>query len=384
MRLVITVNQDWFFLSHRLPIARAARDTGAEVVVVAGDSGRGPAIRAEGFDFIPLPISRKGLNPFEDLRTLWFLRRTYRQVRPDLVHHVTIKPVLYGSIAARLLGGIRVVNAVSGLGYAFTSRDARARAVRPLVKALYRLALGYPASRTVFQNPDDLADFVEMRLVSRNRAILIRGSGVDCEQFHPREAPTGRPIVLMAARLLWDKGVSQFVEAARQVRKSDAAVRFVLVGEPDFGNPEAVAVAQIGAWVQEGAIEWWGRRDDMPEVLAKATVVVLPTMYGEGVPKILLEAAASGRAIVATDVRGCREIVKHGINGLLVPPGESVMLGDAIQRLLASPDLRAEYGRAGRGLAETEFAESLVVGQTLAVYEELLSDRVTQGARCAE
>src|SRR5206468_1936880 len=154
-----------------------------------------------------------------------------------------------------------------------------------------------------------------------DQAVLIRGSGVDCQTFHPREEPTGRPMVLMASRLLWDKGVRHFVEAARQIRKSDDSARFVLAGEPDFGNPEAIPVPQIQAWVQEGAIEWLGRRDDMPDLLAKASVVVLPTMYGEGVPKILLEAAATGRPIVATDVRGCREIVKHGINGLLVPPG---------------------------------------------------------------
>lgn len=383
MRLVITVNQDWFFLSHRLPIARAARDSGAEVVVIAGDSGKGPAVRAEGLEFIPLPISRKGLNPLADLRTLRFLKQAYRRLKPDLVHHVTIKPVLYGSIVARLLGGMRVVNAVSGLGYAFTSRDLRATVVRPLVKALYRVALGHPRSRTIFQNPEDLADFVGMKLVTRDQAVLIRGSGVDCQEFHPREEPTGRPMVLMASRLLWDKGVRQFVEAARQIRTSDDSVRFVLAGEPDFGNPEAIAAPQIEAWVKEGAIEWWGRRDDMPDLLAKASVVVLPTMYGEGVPKVLLEAAATGRSIVATDVRGCREIVKHGINGLLVPPGESVPLAHAIQRLLASPSLRAEYGQAGRRLAETEFAEVRVVRDTLAIYEQLLGNRGTQGDVCA-
>lgn len=375
MRLVITVNQDWFFLSHRLPIARAAREAGADITIIAGDSGRGPAIRAEGFEFIPLPIARKSLNPFEDLRTLRFLWRTYRCLQPDLVHHVTIKPVLYGSIAARLVGGIRIVNAVSGLGYAFMSRDARAKAVRPLVKLLYRLALGHPNSRTIFQNPDDLADFVRMGLVRSEQAALIRGSGVDCDRFRPTSEPTGRPIVLLASRLLWDKGVKEFVEAARHVRAKDQSPRFVLAGQPDVGNPSAVGLDHIEAWSREGVVEWWGQQEDMPGVLAQASVVVLPTFYGEGVPKILLEAAAAGRAIVATDVRGCREVVRHGINGLLVPPGQGLPLACAIRRLLDSPTLRAEFGRAARHIAEVEFAEPLVVRETLDVYRQLQGDR---------
>jgi glycosyltransferase involved in cell wall biosynthesis len=372
VRLVITVNQDWFFLSHRLPIARAARDAGAHVLVVAGDSGKGTAIRAEGFEFIALPIARRGLNPIQDLRTLWFLKRTYQRLRPKLVHHVTIKPVLYGSIAARLVGGIAVVNAVSGLGYAFMSRDRRARAIRPFVRALYRIALGRPNSRTIFQNPDDLSDVVKMGAVQPRHAVLIRGAGVDCARFRPAPEPSGLPIVLLASRMLWDKGVKEFVEAAGIIRGHDKTARFVLVGAPDVGNPSAIPVEQLEAWTREGVVEWWGQRDDMPEVLAQASVVALPTLYGEGVPKVLLEAAASGRPIVATDVRGCREIVRPGVNGLLVAPRNSMSLADALRDLLSSPELRMRLGRAGREIALAEFAEEGVVERTLGVYRELL------------
>jgi len=374
VRLVITVNQDWFFLSHRLPIARAARDAGAEVVIVAGDSGNGAAIRAEGFEFIAMPISRKGLNPFGELATLRFLRRAYQRLKPDLVHHVTIKPVLYGSIAARLLGHFGVVNAVSGLGYVFTSGDARALTVRPLVKLLYRLALRHPRSRTIFQNPEDLSDFVGMGLVRKDQAVLIRGSGVDCARFQPSPQPTGRPIVLLASRMLWDKGVKEFVEAARLIRAGDQAARFVLVGAPDVGNPAAIPVAQLQEWVSEGTVEWWGQRDDMPAVLASASIVVLPS-YGEGLPKVLLEAAAAARPLVATDVRGCREIVRPNVNGFLVSARDSVTLAEQIRRLINAPDIRARFGAAGRKLAETEFAEPVIVEQTLAVYRQLLGDR---------
>lgn len=372
MRVLIVVNQDWFFLSHRLTLAQALRAAGAEVVVVAGDSGKASAIRAQGFEFVPMPIARKGLNPFGELQTLRFLRRTYARLKPDLVHHVTIKPVLYGSIAARLVGGIAVVNAISGLGYVFSSGDLRARVLRPLLRTLYRLALRQPRSRTVFQNPDDLNDFVRMGLVKGGQAVLIRGSGVDVSAFHPTPEPTGRPVVLLASRMLWDKGVREFVEAARLVRAEDETPRFVLAGEPDFGNPGAIDTAQMEAWSREGAVEWWGQRDDMPAVLGQASMVVLPTAYGEGVPKILLEAAACGRPIIATDVPGCREIVRHGVNGMLVALGNGPQLVEAVKALLASRELREQFGRAGREIVLAEFSEERVVAQTLAVYRDLL------------
>jgi len=375
VRVVIVVNQDWFFLSHRLPLARAVRDAGAEVVIVAGDSGKGEVIRAEGLGFLPLPISRKGLNPAEELHTLWFLRRTYDRLKPDLVHHVTIKPVLYGTIAARIVGGMAVINAVSGLGYPFTSSDPSARAIRPVLKGLYRLALGHPGSRTIFQNPEDLSDLVKMGIVKRDQAFLIRGSGVDCSRFRLAPEPAGPPIVLLAARMLWDKGVERFVEAARLIRAEDPTPRFVLVGEPDSGNRNAIPISRLDSWSREGVVEWWGHRDDMPLILSRAAVVVLPTTYGEGVPKILLEAAASGRPIVATDVRGCREIARPGVNGILVPPRDTENLAKAIRALLASPELRAQFSRAGRHIALTEFAEEIVVSRTLDVYRELLGQR---------
>jgi glycosyltransferase involved in cell wall biosynthesis len=372
-RVVMVVNRDAFFLSHRLPLARGAREAGMDVIIVAGETGEGRVIEDEGFRFIALPITRDSLNPFVDARTVWFLARLYRRLQPTLLHHSTVKPLVYGSLAARLsCRAAAVVNTVSGLGYAFTSNHRTARMLRPALRRLWRAALSHPRSHTIFQNPDDRDDFVRMRLVRPERTVLIRGSGVDCGVFRPEPEPEGAPVVVLPARMLWDKGVAEFVEAARLLRAAGNVARFVLIGSPDLRNREAIPEGQLQAWSQEGVVEWWGHRTDMPSVLAGAAVVVLPT-YGEGLPKVLLEAAAAGRPVVATDVRGCREVVRPGVNGLLVPPKDSAALAHAIGRLLRSPDLRATLGQGGRHLAECEFAEPVVVEQTLAVYRQLLT-----------
>lgn len=370
--IFIVVNDDWFFLSHRLPIALAARQAGARIVVVARDTGRSAEIRGHGLDFVALPIASVGLNPLADIRTLAFLVRLYRRSSPDLVHHVTVKPMLYGSLAARVVDdGIAVVNAVSGQGFLFSS-DYRARFLLSIVSKLYKTALGYPNSRTIFQNPEDLSDFVKLGFASRHTSRLIRGSGVDCEVFRPRPEPAGAPVVLLASRLRWEKGLREFAELARWAGNNGLEARFVLAGGVGEGGVSAVPRETVEGWVREGILEWWGLRDDMPAVISKASVVVLPTTYREGVPKVLLEAAAAGRPIVATDVRGCREVVQHGINGLLVQPGDARALASAVEKLLASPALRNRYGRAGRQLAETEFSIESVTRRTLDIYRELL------------
>jgi glycosyltransferase involved in cell wall biosynthesis len=370
----MVVNRDSFFLSHRLAVARGARDAGMEVVVAAGDSGSARAIEDEGFEFVSLPVARGVLNPLSEARTFTFLLRLYRRLQPALIHHSTVQPVIYGSIAARLGSGAAVVNTVSGLGYAFTSDHRTAKALRPVLRWLWRIALSHPQSRTIFQNPDDRADFIRMGLVREGATVLIRGSGVNCTEFARVPEPEGVPVVVLPGRMLWDKGVREFVAAAGMLRSAGLIARFVLFGAPDYGNREAIPAAQLDAWNRDGPVEWRGHQRDMPAALAGATIVVLPT-YGEGLPKVLLEAASVGRAVVATDVRGCREVVRPGVNGLLVPPRDSAALAQAIERLLIAKELRARFGEAGRRLAETEFAEPVVVKQTLAVYRELLDGR---------
>lgn len=371
--LLFVVNVDWFFLSHRLPIALAARDAGIKVLVAAADTGRGAVIRQHGLVFLPMPMSRKLSGLVPEIRALMFLVRLYHKFKPDLVHHVTMKPILYGSFAAWLTRRRAVVNAISGLGYAFSSHG-HAEIRHWIAKNLYRMTLHLSQSRTIFQNCDDLEEFCSSGLLPREQAVLIRGSGVDCSRFRPTTQPEGNLIVMLPSRMLWNKGVGEFVDAAKSIRDDQPDVRFVLVGSPDKGNRLTVPLAKLNDWAQAGIVEWWDQKEDMVLTLSGASIVVLPT-YREGLPKILLEAAASARPIVATDVPGCREIVRHGVNGLLVPPRNSVALAKAIQTLLRSPELREQFGKAGREIAVAEFSKDIVVAQTLSLYREILGNR---------
>lgn len=368
--LLFVVNVDWFFLSHRLPLALAARDAGFTVTVAAADTGQSKRIQAEGLGFVPLPFTRSGTGLFHELGSLMALWRLYRKLRPDLIHHVTIKPVLYGSIAARLRGAIPCVNAVSGLGYTFTDAD-RSRGLRSLATTLYRFAFKHPRSKVIFQNPDDIETFLTLKLIQQEQVVLIRGSGVDCKVFRPTPEPEGPPVVVLPSRMLWDKGVREYVEAARILRDQSIEARFALVGGSDEGNPTAVPTEQLRSWNDDGTIEWWGHSDKMQEVFAQSSIVVLPS-YREGLPKVLLEAAACGLPIVTTDVPGCREVVQHDVNGLLVPARRAKELAEAMKRLIQHPGLRREFGERGRERAVAEFSLDIVVRQTMDVYANLI------------
>lgn len=371
-KLLFLQTQDYTFWSHRLPFARAALAAGYEVVVAANVDAHGERLREEGFRVRHLPWKRSGLNPLRELALLWKVWRLYAEERPDVVHQVTAKPILYGTFAAALCGVPAVVNTFTGLGFVFISEGLKARALRAAVGAALRLALSRRGSRTIFQNKDDLALFVDGGLIPARRAALIRGSGVDVWEFGPKPEPEGIPLVVLPARMLWDKGVGEFVEAARLLAARGARARFALVGEADSENPAAVPAARLEAWKEEGAVEWWGLRSDMSEVYALSSVVCLPS-YREGLPKALMEAAACGRALVAADVPGCREVVEHEKTGLLVPVRDAAALADALERLIRDAALRRSLGAAARKLAVSAFAEELVVKQTLQVYRDLLS-----------
>ena len=369
-KLLFLVTEDWYFCSHRLPLARAARAAGYEVVVATRVGRHADAITGEGFKLVPLNLRRSSQNPQRELAAILEITGVYRRERPDLVHHVALKPVLYGSIAARLARVPAVVNALAGLGFVFASASLKARLLRPWVVGALRLLIDAEGSRLIVQNPDDRRMLVEGGISAAGRVRLIRGSGVDLRRYLPSAEPEGTPLVMLPARLLWDKGVGEFVAAARLLKAQGAVARFALVGDGDAENPAAIADEEIEAWREGGVVEWWGRREDMPEVLGLAHIVCLPS-YREGLPKVLLEAAACARPLVATDVPGCREIVIDGRTGLLVPPRDAPALAAAIGRLLAAPQLRAEMGRRGRELVAAEFSEESVVAQTLAVYREL-------------
>jgi glycosyltransferase involved in cell wall biosynthesis len=373
-RILYLVNVDWFFWTHRLPIARAVRDRGGEVWVAAAPTRFEPLLAEEGFRFVPVPFNRSGRRVDHEARTFLSVVGLLRSIRPDLVHNVTIKPVLYGSLAARLAGRPAVVNAIPGLGYVFLASGGKAALRRGILRLAYRPALSGQRVRAIFQNPEDAALFAGDGLVGGERAVLIRGSGVDVEMFRPSPEPRGLPTVLMASRMLWDKGVGEFVEAAIRLRSRGVAARFVLAGDSDPDNPSSVPRERLAAWHGAGTVEWWGHRADMPSVLSLAHVVCLPS-YREGLPKVLLEAAAAGRPIVTTDVPGCREVVRHGENGYLVPPRDPGALAAAIRRLVERPDERSRMGAASRSLAESEFRVEKVVESTLSLYGELLGER---------
>ncbi len=373
-KLLFVVTEDRFFWSHRQPVARAALQAGYEVIVAARVHSCAERIRDAGFRFIPLQLMRESYSPFKELRAIGQLRRIYRTERPDIVHHVALKPVLYGSMAALGRNEINVVNAFIGLGYLAQSASLKARVLRFGIWRGFRYLLNRGHSRVLLQNEDDRRMVIENLHIPSEKISVIRGAGVDVKVFHPTPEPGGIPIVLLPSRMLNAKGIPEFVEAAAELKDRGIVARFVMVGDTDLRSPSAIPVKQLVDWQNSGTVEWWGHRDDMPRLFQQATVVCLPS-HREGVPKALLEAAASGRAIVTTDVPGCREIVRQGINGLLVPPYEPPALADAIETLLKNPAMRAEMAKRGREIAVNEFSEEVVAAQTLSLYQSLLAQR---------
>jgi glycosyltransferase involved in cell wall biosynthesis len=379
-RLLFIVNEGYFFLSHRLPVARAARAAGMEVHVAAPDDNvwapeafRLDELRQSGLIVHSYGLSRRGRNIFSELRSFLSIFWLLITVRPDILHLLTIKPVLYGGVAARLCGIPSVVFGITGLGQAFGKKVNGQTLLNKAVIRVYRFVTGHRNCRVIVQNNDDLRQLIDLGAVLKNKLVLIRGSGVSMAEFQPGPEPEGPSLLILPARLIWEKGVQEYVEAAIQLKTDGIEARFALIGDTQASNPRAVPASVIEKWVESGAIEWWGRRSDMPDVIAQAAVVVLPSFYGEGVPRILIEAAASGRPIVTTDSAGCREIVRDGINGLLVIPQDVDSLANAMKKLILSPDLRASFGQAGRQIAENEFSDILVSESTINVYRNLLN-----------
>jgi glycosyltransferase involved in cell wall biosynthesis len=366
-KLLYLVTEDWFFCSHFLDRAVAASKAGYEVTVVAREGVHGDVIRRAGLNFIPLAFDRRGTNPMHEAAICLQLWRLYRRYRPDIVHHVALKPILYGSLAALFSGRPFIVNAPVGMGFVFTSQRLLARLLKPIVLFGMRHLLNPRGSKVVFENKDDLASAVQSRLVRRECAELIRGAGVDTVRITARPEPEEPVRVILGARMLWDKGVSEFVEAAQIVRRTFPAVHFLLVGAPDAGNPASIPEEQLSLWQQNGWVQWLGHRNDMPELLETCHIACLPS-YREGLPKFLLEALAAGRAVVATDVPGCREAVEPGVNGLRVPARDSVALARALMELIADGETRKQFGVNGRARAEREFASARVIDETLALY----------------
>jgi len=372
VRILFVDNDVNSFYSYRIEMARAARDAGFDVHIAAPEGKAAEVLLNEGFRFHAVPMTRSGLHPWKELATIVALFRLYRKLRPDLVHHLRLKPVLYGGLAAYGARVPAVVGLLTGLGYVFIAETRKAAVIRKLVTLTCKVAFRHGNQRIIFQNPDDQFVFVQNKILPARQTALIKGSGVDVNTYVPTPERDGVPVVVLASRMLRDKGVDEFVDAARSLRDAGVHARFVLVGETDPGNPTAITATQLRQWADSGVVEWWGHQGNMKDVLAQAHIVCLPSLR-EGVPKVLIEAAACGRAIVTTDAPGCREIVRNGENGLLVPVRNTRALAEALRLLIENPPLRASMGLKGRDIVVQEFSIERVVSETLGVYRELLA-----------
>jgi glycosyltransferase involved in cell wall biosynthesis len=366
------VTEDWFFLSYRNDLARAARDAGYDIVVATRVGTAGEAIRAENFQLEPLSWIRGSINPVRLMANLVAIIRLYRRVRPDIVHHVSLKPIVLGSLAALFLPGVVVVNSLSGLGHTFTAQTTRARVLARAVSALLAPLLRMRRTVTIVENEDDRKFLIAMLRVPSAQTVNL-GAGIELERFPLIPPPGGDPVVVACvARMLVIKGVADLVEASRLLRARGVPHHLILAGGSDPENPGAIPAATLQDWVARVGIEWLGQVADTREVWRRADIAVQPSLGGEGLPRSLVEAAACGRALVVTDVPGCRDVARAGVNGLLVPPGAPAELADAIERLVGDASLRARLAAESRRIALADFSLDRLLAKTIALYDRLL------------
>lgn len=359
-------NSASYLYRFRLGLMLAMKERGWEVVAVSPFGAAAKKIEARGIRFHKLPLKRKGINPFADLRTFFYLAKLYKQERPNIVHHFTVKPVIYGTAAAHLTRVSGIVNLIPGLGYVFLKGGL----LQTVVEKMYRLVLTSRV-RVIFQNRDDLSYFLKRQLVIQGQTFVIYGSGVDTDLFSPQRFPlkphSSSVTFVLVARMLWDKGIAEYVQAARLVKEEIPSAHFILLGSPDQGNPASIPVSWLEEQHRLGRVEWMRHIEDVRPILAGADVIVLPS-YREGASRALMEAAAMAKPIVTTDVPGCREIVEGNQNGLLVPSKNVEFLAQALLELAVDPDRRIRMGEASRERALKYFDEHVIIRQILEVY----------------
>jgi glycosyltransferase involved in cell wall biosynthesis len=372
-KLHFVVNEDWGFISHFLERAVASQSTGYSVEISAHCGEKKTMLEGAGFTLYPHNISRSGTNPLIEIQNLFKMVNVFRKSQPDIIHLIALKPIVVGAIAARIYGKAQVVCAPIGMGYLFSSNDRKARFLQPVIRFMLRRILSLRNTQVIIENDEDCESLISGKFVKKSNIQVIKGAGVDLESYPALPENFDTQVVTMFARVLRDKGVLDFVAAADIVKEQFPNSVFQLVGDCDPGNPTSFSEKQVRAWEDNGSVKWLGYRTDVPELLSKSNIVCLPS-YREGLPKTLIEACAAQRAIVATDVIGCREVVSHESNGLLVPVRNPQKLAEAVARLLKDNELRALLAINGRFRAEKEFASSIVIEQTLAVYARVLSN----------
>ena len=326
-----------------------------------------------GIEIIDWPLNRSSKNPLTELIAIISVISSIRQFRPSIIHSVAMKPVIYSSIASLFTGLDNRIFALAGLGFVFTSNRRSAKILRPFLKVIFSLLFKGKKTKLILQNPDDRRQLLSKGVINPKNIRLIRGAGVDTKTFSFKTIPSNMPIIILPSRMLWAKGIQDFVDCAIEINKKVKKARFVLVGTPDIQNPDAISKVRLKKWNEEGVIEWWGHQSDMVKVYHQSTIVCLPTTYGEGLPKSLLEAASCGRPIVTYDVPGCREIVIDGYNGFLVKAKRVDDLISAISNLLDDRELCIKMGKNGRKLVEKYFTQEKIAQETMAVWEELLA-----------
>jgi len=372
-KFLLVVNDMAWFWSHRLPLAKAILTQGAELHLATNDAEDNVAIHTLGIKGHDLPAHTGSFNPITQVVLAWSIFRTLQHVKPDIVHAITLRHAFYTGLASRIARTPNMVFTVAGLGSLFMSDKPQIKIIRNLIVPLFRLAFNGEGRFVIFQNPDDARAFVRSGAIEKERCAVIRGSGVDPVLFaYQPEKPNETPIVLFSSRLLKAKGIGEFVHAARILKSKGIKARFQVAGDIAPGNHDSVTRDQLSDWINEGSVECLGQRNDMPELMAASAIVTLPSYYGEGVPKVLLEAAAIGRAIVTTDMPGCRETVEDGVTGIMIEPKNAWALAEALEKLLADPALRKSMGEKGRARIEADFTVEKVNAKTLTIYKRLL------------
>lgn len=372
MKILYVVNVDWFFISHRLPLALEAQNRGYEVYVLASDTGAGEKLKKYNIHFIPWNITRSGTKPYKELIALLHLLKVLKNIKPALVHNVGLKSVIYGSIISKLLKK-PYVNALAGMGFTFTANTFKAKIIRASIKPFFKVLFNSAKCKLILQNEDDKKWFIDEKYILPQNLELIKGSGVNLKDFYFSPEPQVKcPIICLPARMLWDKGVGEFVEAIKIIKSKGIDIRGVLLGGLDTENPAYIEEKYILTWVSEGIIEWWGHQTNMAKKISEVNIIVLPS-YKEGLPKVLLEASAIGRAIITTDVVGCREVVKNNETGILVPPKNAIKIAEAIEFLLQNEEIRQELIKNSYERVKQEFTIETVIEKTFNLYKMILT-----------
>jgi len=368
-KIIYLISEDWYFCSHRLGLAKEAIKRNFEVYLLSNIDEHKSFIESQGIEVIPLRfLKRSRINLFYEILSILEIFYILLKINPDILHSVALKPVIYGSLSSIFFRKIKNINAIAGLGFIFSSGSLKAKILKPLIIFLLKIISSRRNSKLIVQNTDDHF-FVSNSLNLKSRNIsLIESVGVDLEKFQIKNTVNSLPVVILASRMIWHKGIGEFFAAASLIKKKNIKAKFVLVGKPDLENPSSISKEQLLFWNDSGIIEWWGYRDDMVEVFNQASIVTLPSFYGEGIPKVLIEAMACSKPIVTTNMPGCRDLVVQESNGLLVKPKDHIDLADALEKLIFDPKLCARMGRKGREIAVRKFDQKKIINNTLRLY----------------